>query len=246
MRLIAAIGFLAISVLGAGKAQTPQAFVQSLAARQFILIGRGGDGDVKLNKNQLGRLSGHCDIAVSVATANWDQGKAEFLLQYAGSPQLMNAPRNVCTRIEDHITMRLTGFAADEPIASLSASIRQILQTPEEYVVAHGVAFDLPPGPDDEEPVKPPPPIINPVLLLRVDGAYSEEARRRRLGGNVTIKLVVGTDGRVHRPRVVHGLGSGLDEAALRALSFWRFEPARQLGKPVAHQATMQMTFHII
>jgi protein TonB len=84
------------------------------------------------------------------------------------------------------------------------------------------------------------------LLLLRVDGAYTEEARRNRIGGPVTIRLVGGTDGRPHNARVVKGLGSGLDENALRASSLWRFEPGRQGGLVVACQATMQMNFRIL
>ena len=56
------------------------------------------------------------------------------------------------------------------------------------------------------------------------------------------IQIVVGSDGRVHSPSVVKSLGFGLDEAALRVLPLWRFDPG-QVSSPAAMTVTTEMSF---
>ena len=57
--------------------------------------------------------------------------------------------------------------------------------------------------------------------------------------------FVVGTDGRIHRPRIVKAAGMGLDENVLRVLPLWRFEPGRQNDRPVAAESTVENTFNL-
>ena len=121
----------------------------------------------------------------------------------------------------------------------------KILQTPEQYLGAHGFNFNLPPVPDDVPVSKAPPPLSPAKILLSVDPVFSEEARRERYSGTVALAVIVGTDGRVHRPKVAHSIGHGLDENALRVISMWRFEPLRQLDKPVAATATITVKFSL-
>jgi TonB family protein len=55
---------------------------------------------------------------------------------------------------------------------------------------------------------------------------YSDEARRHRIEGYVTVAVTLDTAGRVTASRVVRGLGFGLDQNALVAVRQWRFQPA--------------------
>lgn len=241
-----AINIVGIAIFASGLyAQSTRDAIRSFAGKEVILIRRGGEAKVKLDRAKLDRLSGSCDVAVAVRTADLDKGKARFLLELIGTPQLTSGPRNVCPRVQPNTEVEIAGFAENETADQVGASMRQLLQTPEEYLAASGITFDLPPAPDDEAVAAPPPPITHPNLLLRIEGTYSEQARRSRVGGQVTIRLTVGTDGRVHNPRVVKGLGSGLDENALRTLGMWRFEPGRQGDRVVASKATIQMNFQI-
>ena len=226
-------------------AQTKPDAIRSLAGQQFLLLHRGDQAKIKLPRSQIGQLSGLCDAAVSVNAADRRGGKVDFLLEYIGSPSMPHRPNTVCSRIEPRMTLEISGFADSEPDEVVAAAVRQILLTPEEYLRTNGVAFNLLPGPD-EEPALPPPTPVHPNLLLKVDGAYTDEARSKRIGGSITVRLIVGTDGRVHRPEIVHGLGSGLDESAIRALALWRFDPATQNGNPVASPATVAMSFSIL
>src|SRR5258708_15782648 len=56
---------------------------------------------------------------------------------------------------------------------------------------------------------------------------YTDEARKAKLQGNVTLRVLIGADGRAARIQLVKGLGLGLDEQALQAVRSWRFVPAR-------------------
>ena len=62
---------------------------------------------------------------------------------------------------------------------------------------------------------------------------YTEEARRRRLTGEVVLEVVVRRDGSVGEVKLLQGLGSGLDERAILAVRQWRFAPADRLGVAV-------------
>ena len=72
-----------------------------------------------------------------------------------------------------------------------------------------------------------------PRLLREVKAAYTDDARRRNVTGDVLLEIVIRRDGTVGTVRVLQGLGAGLDERALYAVRQWRFDPARRQGIPV-------------
>lgn len=87
--------------------------------------------------------------------------------------------------------------------------------------------------------------VIAPRVLLSPDPDYSDEARKAKVQGKLTLWLVVGTDGRPRDLRVVHSLGYGLDEKAIEAVTNWKFEPARLNDKPVAVQINVEVMFRL-
>ena len=84
-----------------------------------------------------------------------------------------------------------------------------------------------------------------PRLLNKVEPVYSEEAREAKVQGTAVPKVEVWPDGKVHNIRVVRGLGSGLDEEAVKALEQWEFEPGMKDGEPVRVAATVEMNFRM-
>jgi protein TonB len=75
---------------------------------------------------------------------------------------------------------------------------------------------------------------------------YTDEARKAKLQGNVTLRVLIGTDGRVARIQLVKGLGLGLDEQALQAVRSWRFVPARDARRqPVPTWVTIETRFQL-
>jgi len=75
---------------------------------------------------------------------------------------------------------------------------------------------------------------------------YTDEARKAKLQGNVTLRVLIGADGRAARIQLVKGLGLGLDEQALQAIRSWRFVPARDARRqPVPTWVTIETRFQL-
>lgn len=85
--------------------------------------------------------------------------------------------------------------------------------------------------------------VTPPRLLREVKPVYTEEARKRRLTGEVVLEIVVRADGTVGDVHVLHGLGAGLDERAVEAVRSWRFAPGQRLGHPVDVLVEVAVTF---
>jgi protein TonB len=82
-------------------------------------------------------------------------------------------------------------------------------------------------------PYRPGSGIDPPKLLREVKADYTEDARLKNLQGDVVLEIVVRRDGSVGDVKMLRGLGGGLDERAVQAVSQWRFSPARRQGTPV-------------
>jgi periplasmic protein TonB len=50
----------------------------------------------------------------------------------------------------------------------------------------------------------------------------------------------------VQEPRVVRGLGLGLDENAIEAVSQWQFKPGTRDGQPVKVAATIEVNYRLL
>jgi TonB family protein len=85
-----------------------------------------------------------------------------------------------------------------------------------------------------------------PVLLYKTEPEYTEEARAAKYQGTVLVYVEVGTDGYAHNIQVVRGLGLGLDEKAIEAVSKWKFKPGQKEGQPVVVQATIEVNFRLL
>jgi len=78
------------------------------------------------------------------------------------------------------------------------------------------------------------------------DPAYSDEARKAKLQGLVTMRVLVGADGRVRDLQVTRGIGLGLDENAVRAVRGWQFVPAKDAeGRAAATWITIETVFRL-
>jgi TonB family protein len=89
-------------------------------------------------------------------------------------------------------------------------------------------------------------PAVQPVVILaKPNPAYSDEARKLGLEGEVLVEVIFPASGPVQVVRVTNGLGHGLDEAAVRAAQQIRFKPALQDGKPVDFPATVHIEFQL-
>jgi TonB family protein len=84
-----------------------------------------------------------------------------------------------------------------------------------------------------------------PRAIYSPEPEFSEEARKLKFQGDVTLLAVIGADGLPRNLTVVRSLGMGLDEKALETVRTWRFDPARKNGQPVAVQMNIIVSFHL-
>ncbi|HEY1679853.1 MAG TPA: energy transducer TonB [Candidatus Sulfotelmatobacter sp.] len=84
-----------------------------------------------------------------------------------------------------------------------------------------------------------------PQVIYSPEPSFSDEARKSKTQGVVTLMVVVGKDGRTHDLRVRQSLGMGLDEKAIEAVKNWRFRPAMLNGQPVASQIAVEVDFRL-
>ncbi len=90
-----------------------------------------------------------------------------------------------------------------------------------------------------------PPGLTPPILLAKVEPAYTPQANAAKRQGTVVLSLQVGPDGVPRNVTVVRGLGLGLDERAVEAVQKYRFVPAEKDGKPVAVNARVEVNFRL-
>jgi TonB family protein len=88
--------------------------------------------------------------------------------------------------------------------------------------------------------------VTSPQLVSKVEPEYSEEARKAKYQGTVTLYIQVDLDGRAKNIRVLHSLGLGLDEKAMEAVRKWRFKPGTKDGKAVVVEAQIEVNFRLL
>ncbi len=91
------------------------------------------------------------------------------------------------------------------------------------------------------------PGLTPPVVVRDTKPTYTPEGMRRKLEGPVELEVVIGTDGKVERARVLKSLdsASGLDQAALTAARGWTFVPAAVGDRPIAVWSPIVINFRL-
>jgi TonB family protein len=109
-------------------------------------------------------------------------------------------------------------------------------------------AFELPPPkitpgpPRARTVVKPDTPV---QILSKPRPAYTEDARRLGLEGEVLLEVLFEATGDLRVLRVVRGLGHGLDEAAMRAAKGILFRPALLDDQPIDTTLVLRVVFQM-
>jgi TonB family protein len=89
------------------------------------------------------------------------------------------------------------------------------------------------------------PSVTGPKPLYMPEPEFSEAARKSRYQGVVGMNVIIDSEGRVVKPRIVHPLGLGLDEQAIEAVSKWKFKPGTRDGQPVSVAVYIETDFHL-
>jgi len=74
---------------------------------------------------------------------------------------------------------------------------------------------------------------------------YTDEGRQLKIEGEVLLEVVFSASGQIRIVKVVHGLGHGLDESAVRAAERIQFKPALRDGHPADFEAVLHIVFQL-
>ena len=89
-------------------------------------------------------------------------------------------------------------------------------------------------------------PLSTPVVVQsKARPAYTEEAARLHIEGEVLVDVVFRSDCSIQVLRVQKGLGHGLDQAAIEAVKKIRFSPAQREGHDIDSSATLHVLFQL-
>jgi hypothetical protein len=218
-------------------APAPPSEVQQLVGQTRILRHRGNERKVTLKREDLARLGGGCDAAVDVRQASLEGGTLRLTLSHVGRPNIPAKARArvACAAVPDTVVAVTRVGSAD----AFSSTIDTLLPTAEQYLKASGTPFERDKGPAPAVAAADGPGTTGeeralsyqvktwPVPLLTVD---ADVPAGKQVGGReseIDFVGVVGTDGRLHAPRIVTPLADEHVKQLLRALEIWRYQPAR-------------------
>ncbi|MBP6506381.1 MAG: energy transducer TonB [Opitutaceae bacterium] len=84
-----------------------------------------------------------------------------------------------------------------------------------------------------------------PRVKVQMAPIYPAEAKARAQGGEVLVAFTVDEDGHVLDPQAVRRTDKIFEEAALRAVGKWRFEPGRRQGRVVRFRMAVPVVFSL-
>ena len=221
--------------------------LSGLVGRTFVLRHVGNVDKPVLKRADLAAAAGECDVVVKVRDSRFDRGTAVLGLDMLGRPRLARrgAREERCTKDLPHTVLTVSGLDASASSADLEAALGPVLQTPEQYLQARGVTFDLPAGKAPAEATPDHFITTKPVKLLWFDSIRLDPAHRVRHEGEVEIEGVVGTDGRIYDARLMTTLGSEDEQRVRELLPLWRFEPGKRGDQVVPVKVKERLVFRI-
>src|SRR5262245_31217076 len=237
----------------------PTGLAAVYVGQQRILVQHGDERQVSLQRKDLSRLQGGCDVAVEIKDAALEKGTLRLRLAHLGRVKVEGKPagKSKCDETASEITLAVAGLEGDVGADGLEADVVRILPTPEAYLGARGVVLEA--SPDD-----PKAPLASsdltgsglerslwtqltsqPRLALRVDPDYHAANRKVHHEGEVEFQSVVGMDGRLRDPKLRGSLSADHEAHVLRALRLWRYQPARKKDVAVPVRMTGRLVFRI-
>jgi TonB family protein len=87
--------------------------------------------------------------------------------------------------------------------------------------------------------------IVPAEILSKPTPIYTEEARSKRIEGEVLLEVIFEASGKLRVIKIVRGLGHGLDDAAVHAAEQIRFKPALRDGQPSDSTAVVHIIFQL-
>ena len=86
--------------------------------------------------------------------------------------------------------------------------------------------------------------ITAPRLLEAATPGYTDEAKKKKIEGEVVLTVIVNEKGDVTDPKVKKGLGYGLDESSIEAAKYFKYKPGTKDDQPVAVRLDISFNFY--
>lgn len=87
-------------------------------------------------------------------------------------------------------------------------------------------------------------PFDEPPMPMRTSAPnYPTQLKRDGITGMVSVSIVVNEKGEVQDAKVEKSSNPGFDQAAIDAVSKWKFKPAKKAGEPVAVKVVVPVKF---
>ena len=87
--------------------------------------------------------------------------------------------------------------------------------------------------------------VTAPRLIEAATPGYTDDAKKKKIEGDVIITVVVDEKGDVVDTKVKKGLGHGLDESAIEAAKMFKYKPATKDDEPVSVRLDLPFTFYL-
>lgn len=88
--------------------------------------------------------------------------------------------------------------------------------------------------------------VDRPPVVRQGGVPYPDRAKQRGTEGQVTVSLLIGTDGRVEKFKILESVPAGVfDQAVTEAVPRWTFAPAEYQGRPVAVWVALPLEFRL-
>src|SRR5215472_16562328 len=132
--------------------QSTQEYLQHLVGQRLILRHYAGTSNPKTKEKDLINKTGGCHGAVEVVNVAFEKSSLQLELRNIGSPTVRRKDTS-CMTVPDLYSFKVTYFDLDQPRDEAENAIGHLLQTPEAYLAAHGIVWDLAPPSENELPV---------------------------------------------------------------------------------------------
>ena len=87
--------------------------------------------------------------------------------------------------------------------------------------------------------------ITAPRLLEAATPGYTDDAKKKKIEGEVVLTTVVNENGDPTEIKVKKGLGHGLDESAIEALKIFKYKPGEKDGNAVKVRLDVPFNFYL-
>jgi protein TonB len=81
--------------------------------------------------------------------------------------------------------------------------------------------------------------------FIKTNLSYPKEALENKIEGAVLAEYSVGFDGKVKDVKIVHGIGSGCDEEAIRLIKLLKFAPQNNHGTKISSNHKIKINFKL-